>query len=238
MGARSFVFNAVILLLLMGLAVHVIHLEKKLEEREKLLEAEKDALMKYKRDVEKLKFQKTQLLNEIRFVDYTINSVNLMEIPSHLKPEAAKVRAIAVQLRSPEAAYYFVRDEIAYDPFTNSSKNAEEVLEARVGNCIEKASLLASILRAQGIPKEHVYVALGTVYEDGYHPDIPPENHAWVELYYNGEWYVLDATPYLGNFSPWQWRREDYYRQHRAESYFIYNDRYTKLLVKVDPDNP
>lgn len=231
-------FKASVFVALIIMVVFVFHLEKEVEEKKKVLETEQESLQEYKEKIETLKYQKTQLLNEIRFMDYTLQSLNLRDIPSNLNPDSPKIRTLAKQQQTPGEAFRFVRDEISYIPLTNSSSDALRVLEKGRGNCIEKASLLASLLIAQGMEKEKVLVSLGSVYQEGYNSHVPPENHAWVEVYKNGEWYVLDPTTYMGNFSPWQWKREDYYSNFKAKGYFVYSSKDSKLRVNVDPRNP
>ncbi len=92
--------------------------------------------------------------------------------------------------------YYWVRDEIIYDPYSPFHKpehyKASFVLKRKKGFCIPKASLLCALLRAQSIPsrlafadvKNHlatkqILERLGTdlfVY------------HSYVEIYLDGKW--------------------------------------------------
>lgn len=63
--------------------------------------------------------------------------------------------------------------------------SALEVLETRVGDCNEHATLLTALLRASGIPSR---MSVGLVYNRGkfYY-------HAWTEAYLGG-WVTMDAT--------------------------------------------
>jgi len=66
-----------------------------------------------------------------------------------------------------------------------SVPSALEVLETRVGDCNEHATLLTALLRASGIPAR---LSVGLVYNRGnfYY-------HAWTEAYL-GRWISMDAT--------------------------------------------
>ena len=60
--------------------------------------------------------------------------------------------------------------------------NADEVLVSEVGICSDKATLLAAMLRSQGIPTRYVS---GKVYGSG---------HAWNEVYLDNTWISIDST--------------------------------------------
>jgi len=58
-----------------------------------------------------------------------------------------------------------------------------------VSDCEEQANTLVSLLQDEGISPEKVRVVLGKVkFENG------EGGHAWLELWYNGEWLPLEAT--------------------------------------------
>ena len=66
-----------------------------------------------------------------------------------------------------------------------SVPSALEVLETRVGDCNEHATLLTALLRASGIPAR---LSIGLVYNRNKF-----FYHAWTEAYV-GEWISMDAT--------------------------------------------
>ena len=97
--------------------------------------------------------------------------------------------------------FYFVRDEIKYrlttDMFDKENFKASATLKRGYGFCIPKAILLASLLRAAGIPS-HLHFA------DIRNHCLPPKilellrtdlliYHAYVELFIGGRW--IKATP-------------------------------------------
>jgi len=61
------------------------------------------------------------------------------------------VEALAAQLATPQAAFAFVRDQIAPEPYAGVMKGAAGALLTRGGNDWDRALLLAKLLAAQGI---------------------------------------------------------------------------------------
>jgi len=116
----------------------------------------------------------------------------------YLKPEfniesdsdemIAKADAIVGDEKSPvlkaKRLLNWVFDNIDKKPVV-SVPSALEVLETRVGDCNEHATLLTALLRASGIPAR---LSVGLVYNRGrfYY-------HAWTEAYL-GKWISMDAT--------------------------------------------
>ncbi len=66
-----------------------------------------------------------------------------------------------------------------------------ETLERGRGNCVSKASVLASILRNR-LPADRVYMAIGDYEAPGV--DEEDKGHAWVEVFRAGDWYLLEST--------------------------------------------
>lgn len=95
--------------------------------------------------------------------------------------------------------YSFVRDEILFGYNINDDITAEQVLKDGYGQCNTKGTLFMALLRAVNIPcrihgftidKELQKGAMtGIVYKNA------PRNvlHSWVEVFYNNEWYELEA---------------------------------------------
>ncbi len=90
----------------------------------------------------------------------------------------------------------WVYDNIADKSFAFDFANSVKVLETGSGDCTEHSILLASLLRAAGIPAK---VVVGLVYTDS------PENaftyHMWVKAY-TGKWVSLDPSLPYDNFTP------------------------------------
>ena len=60
--------------------------------------------------------------------------------------------------------------------------NIDEIIELETGICIDKSALLASMLRAKGIPTKVVIGYYNNMY------------HSWNEVLIDNNWYLLDAT--------------------------------------------
>jgi transglutaminase-like putative cysteine protease len=242
---HSPVFWGIGILLIMAIG-YDLHLGEQVEELEgallvedsKLAETlelsgEKDAeLHKAQEEIDRLTRQKAELIKEVKFFDYARHTVDLMRIRTFLQPDHPDIKALAEE-KDPQGLYEFVRDEIGYSSRAESNHNAGEILKHGDGNCVEKAVLLASLLRAKGYPPEEVQVVLGTINYIGYEWE-PPENHAWVEFFYEGRWLVLDPTSYLGDFEFGQWEKEEFYSTYNVEDYFRYNDMGSSIVKKYD----
>ena len=73
---------------------------------------------------------------------------------------------------------------------TNYVSSADTTLSTNKGICLDYAVLMATMLRAQGIPTQVIYgSAKGASW------------HAWNKVYYNGKWYLFDATFAAGGAS-------------------------------------
>lgn len=117
----------------------------------------------------------------------------ITELAASLRQETPQETAIAL--------FYWVRDNIKYDPFSavdgRRSHRATAILKQGSGYCVQKAVLLAALGRAAGIPTR-----LG--FADVRNHQIP-ENmmrlmdtdlfvfHGYVEFYLDGKW--VKATP-------------------------------------------
>lgn len=87
------------------------------------------------------------------------------------------------------ALFGYVKDDVKYDPIkaltvaVGYMPDVDETLATNKGICFDKASLLACMLRSQGVPTQLV---VGTLAQTQY--------HAWNKVYVNGQWRLLDAT--------------------------------------------
>lgn len=125
----------------------------------------------------------------------------------YIESEAPEIVALARSLRADTpvdtavALFYWVRDEIKYDPYTSMAPadqhRATQVLKSGRGFCIMKAVLLAALGRAAGIPSR-----LG--FADVRNHKVPPKLreimntdlfvfHGYVEFFLDGRW--VKATP-------------------------------------------
>lgn len=96
--------------------------------------------------------------------------------------------------------YDYVRDEIRFGYNVKDEIPASEVLKNGYGQCNTKATLLMALLRATGVPNRiHGFTidkALQKGAIKGLWFKMSPNNilHSWVEVFVNGEWYVLEGV--------------------------------------------
>jgi hypothetical protein len=61
------------------------------------------------------------------------------------------VEALAQTLSTPQAAFEFVRDQVAFEPYPGVMKGAAATLITRGGNSLDRALLLAAVLKQNGV---------------------------------------------------------------------------------------
>ncbi|MEM7059555.1 MAG: transglutaminase family protein [Pseudomonadota bacterium] len=93
------------------------------------------------------------------------------------------------------ALFTYVRDRI---PFGFASgfwnQTATEVLDAGIGYCNTKSTLLTTLLRTAGIPARQVFVDIDAEVLDGLiQPGTPYLDHSYVEVFLEGAWRRTDA---------------------------------------------
>ncbi|MGP1441811.1 MAG: transglutaminase-like domain-containing protein [Anaerovoracaceae bacterium] len=98
-----------------------------------------------------------------------------------------------------KSIYNYVRDEILFGYNIDDSISASKVLADGYGQCNTKGTLFMALLRSCGIPcRVHGFTIdkklqegamTGLVYKRA------PQNifHSWVEVYFEGKWYNLEA---------------------------------------------
>ena len=135
-----------------------------------------------------------------------------------IAPEAPQVVDLARDLGSIEASYLFVRDRIAFEPSMPAGSPAQILANGRA-SCLGKATLLASLCRALGVPAESVRVVTGQVSLGGAVVD-----HAWVDLEYGSVCLQLDATDLLGTHDFLRFPGKEYVTSFVSRELFIFND--------------
>jgi hypothetical protein len=118
------------------------------------------------------------------------------------------------------AIYQWVAKNITYD-YSFTYYYAMETLHNRTGVCNGYALLLATMMRAGGIPCKFVS---GAANGGRGWPDPSKTNHAWNEIYLDGQWYSVDATwdSCLGS--------DDYYLMDEK----TFSEDHHKILVDFD----
>lgn len=84
-------------------------------------------------------------------IDLTLAAERAIEQADLLPAEHWELEVLAQALGpEPEAAFAFVRDRLAFDPYPGLLRSAEGTLAARAGNSVDRALLLAALLRQHG----------------------------------------------------------------------------------------
>lgn len=82
------------------------------------------------------------------------------------------------------AANYWCAGQVTYRFTDTRTASALTVYRAGYGRCGEESVFCVNVLRAVGIPARQVYVPRWSHCDD---------NHAWVEVYVNGQWHYFGA---------------------------------------------
>jgi tetratricopeptide (TPR) repeat protein len=130
-----------------------------------------------------------------------------------IMPDSDKISAAAKTVSSGETDAYVIAKKMenwVYNYITNKNYSVDfasaiDTMESRTGDCTEHAVLLASLLRAAGIPSK---IVVGLIYTDNPKPCFG--YHMWVKAYIapksdsqpNPKWIDLDATLPYKNFVP------------------------------------
>lgn len=138
-----------------------------------------------------------------------------------ISPTDSDVVKLAQQLKAPQAMFEYVRDEIAYESVANyNTIHPRNVIETGRSNCVGQADLLASLLRAAGMPAARIRVVAAIIAKGD-----SSGSHAWVEYLFKGKWIVLDPTPVTDSYSFGTWEVPDFYQKYQAIPVVSYNDR-------------
>lgn len=129
-----------------------------------------------------------------------------------------RVGDLAVELKTPQNAYLYVRDQLGDDPSQPASSPGETISAGRA-SCLGKALLLVSLYRALGIPSASVRIITGEI-------SIPNGffDHAWIDMEYDGVHLQQDATHILGSFAFDHFQGEAYTQAYVRDEEFVFND--------------
>jgi transglutaminase-like putative cysteine protease len=127
-----------------------------------------------------------------------------------------------------DAALRYFRTGFRYSVTDSASSVREFLFVSKAGYCEHYATALALVLRASGIPSRLAAGYMGGEWSDlgKYLIVRQSDAHAWTEALIDGKWLTLDATPPLGENSPFfartgkPWIYIDWARQ-RWDKYVI-----------------
>jgi hypothetical protein len=232
-GRNNVVAYAVIALVIGVLLLNNFYYEKEIAKTEMLIQQNEEVIHQNYGEITELKRQKAALISGVEFLESTLRVFDFKYSKVYIRPDDPEIHGLAEAMGGdPEIAYYFVRDKIAYD-VEAVNYMAPVVLQTGAGDCTAKANLLASLLRAEGVSEDDVYVVLGTITHGE-----EPYTHAWVEFYDDGKWRVLDASAYPSTYTYGEWDRKSFYEHFGAVNWIEYNDHYSTIVEKVDPTTP
>jgi len=99
----------------------------------------------------------------------------LDELDAKVPHDDARIRDRATSLASVDAAYAYVRDSIATEPYAGAMRGPFGTMMARSGSSADKALLLAALLGAQNVPVRFVRATLADAEIDALlHAPVPP----------------------------------------------------------------
>jgi transglutaminase-like putative cysteine protease len=127
--------------------------------------------------------------------------VNFTENSAVVKQAAVLVKDKKNDLEKITAVYNYVIKELTYDKEKAKTvrsgyiPDVDKVLASKKGICFDYASLMAAMLRSQGIPTKLVIGYAGNVYHAWIHTYIPEKG--WIEgvIFFDGTtWKLMDPT--------------------------------------------
>lgn len=145
-----------------------------------------------------------------------------------IDPDHPEIVSQARKFRSYEEAYRFVSEEIRFAPFVPSGP-VNKTLEFRTGSCLGKATLLASIYRAMGLPSEDIRLIMGIVIT----PD-GPADHVWIDLEHQGKCLQQDPSGMLGQFAFHDFTGSRYTDTYVMKESFCFNDRDLAIVSQLN----
>lgn len=130
-------------------------------------------------------------LKETRMLDFSNKNIQQLIKDRHWNEKGEFTRLKSI--------YNFVRDEILFGYNVDDSIPASKVLSDGYGQCNTKGTLFMALLRACHIPCRIHGFTIDKALQKGAMTGIvykkAPQNvlHSWVEVYFEGTWYELEA---------------------------------------------
>ena len=145
-----------------------------------------------------------------------------------ITPKDARIKLLVLDLKTPEQAFAYVRDRVAYDSAQPALPAGDILTEGRA-SCLGKAVLLCSLYRAMGIPASQVRVVTGEV--EGGDGII---DHAWVDMEHKGVCIQQDATDLIGRFTFDQFRGNSYTKAFIRREAYVFNDKQFAVVSRLN----
>lgn len=161
-----------------------------------------------------------------QFHDIRINPIETF--PALIEPNDPDIVKLAKQFSRYEEAYNFVNNEIAFAPFVPSGP-VGGTLKHRTGSCIGKATLLASLYRAMGMPARDVRIIMGIVVTDQGMAD-----HVWLDLEVDGKCLQQDPSGMLGRFAFTEFPGKRYSETYAMKETFCFNESHFAVISQLN----
>jgi hypothetical protein len=160
------------------------------------------------------------------FHDMIVNHAD--DLSSLVTPDDGRVKSLARELKTPQNAYHYLRDSVAFDPSLPVLPAGEIAVQKRA-SCLGKAVLLCSLYLAMGMNSNDVRIVTGEV-EAGQ----GILDHAWVELEHEGKCLQQDSTDLLGRFSFDQFQGMAYTNAFIRRESYAFNDKGLAIISRLN----
>lgn len=198
-------------------------LQDKIKITENSIEVENGGIL----DLQTKIFQREQSINGLKDQINNYEKLKKYDMTVFITPDSQNIKSFSNEIitSDPVQIYKFVRDEIKYveDYLTYDYRFEywqfpEETLRLRTGDCEDQAILLCTLFRAKGYGPDDVKVVFGLTSAN--------TGHAWVELFYEGNWVVFDPTSSANEYI----EKTRYYSLINANYKGSFNDLYYEVI--------
>ncbi|KYC51841.1 MAG: Transglutaminase-like superfamily protein [Candidatus Methanofastidiosum methylothiophilum] len=199
------------------------NLQNKIKVTENSIEVENGDILDLQTKISQREQSVSSLKDQIN--DY--EKLKKYDMTVFITPDSENIKSFANEIitSDPVQIYKFVRDEIKYveDYLTYDYRFEywqfpEETLRLRTGDCEDQAILLCTLFRAKGYGPDDVKVVFGLTSAN--------TGHAWVELFYEGNWVVFDPTSSANEYI----EKTRYYSLINANYKGSFNDLYYEVI--------
>ncbi|MFW5995423.1 MAG: transglutaminase-like domain-containing protein, partial [Spirochaetia bacterium] len=124
-----------------------------------------------------------------------------LELPEDL-PESVRTLGTRLSAEDPSETVSAIRSELMDEaeytlspPTVDDRDTVAFFLERREGYCVHFASAFTVLARAAGLPARYVSGHLARTDPEGRATISGLQSHAWSEVWFDGQWHVVEATP-------------------------------------------